>query len=382
MIKPGLTVHRLELFLAVLDHGEVRRLRAGSLTIGASTTPGTYLLPAALGRFHATYPGITLRLEISDTREIERSVAVGQLELGVIGEAPLVPGLAAEPWVTDELVLIVPRGHPFTRRRAVTAHAIAVEAYIAREEGSSTRGVAERNLARLGVTLTPAMELGSTEAIREAVAAGLGVALVSRHAVLARDRRIVAVRLADSRWTRDLLIVQRSGTPVREHDGCDRPGLRSRQHRNRCGVRASWLETHGQAGAERGQRSSHTAEVSCCGVQIRGPGVGFGHGGHGGEQFPPEIMRAPQGVRDPAPVVQSSELSQQDHPSCRHGLRFRFDTERVCDVELAEGGLVIAVQLEDTRRGAVGFGLGGAGDQPAPGPRPGRGPRAGPRGRQ
>src|SRR5438046_4072430 len=140
MTKPGLTVHRLELFLAVLDHGgvgraaqachisqpsvsehlrgleahlgvrlverhgqrvrptaaarvvepyarqalallrtaeqaagEVRGLRAGSLTIGASTTPGTYLLPAALGQFHATYPGITLRLEISDTRDIERS---------------------------------------------------------------------------------------------------------------------------------------------------------------------------------------------------------------------------------------------------------------------------------------------------------------------
>ncbi len=281
MTKPGLTVHRLELFLAVLDHGgvgraaqachisqpavsehlrgleahfgvrlverhgqrvrptaaarvvepyarqalallrtaeqaagEVRGLRAGSLTIGASTTPGTYLLPAALGRFHATYPGITLRLEISDTREIERSVAVGQLELGVIGEAPLVPGLAAEPWVKDELVLIVPRGHPFARRRSVPAPAIAAEPYIAREEGSSTRGVAERYLARVGVTLTPAMELGSTEAIREAVAAGLGVALLSRHAVLTRDRRIVAARLAGPRWTRDLLIVRRLGTPL------------------------------------------------------------------------------------------------------------------------------------------------------------------------
>src|SRR3989442_4526187 len=163
--------------------GEVRGLRAGSLTIGASTTPGTYLLPAALGRFHAAHPGITLRLEISDTPENERSVAVGQLGLGEIGEAQLVPGLAADPWVKDDLALIVPRGHPFVRPRAGAAQGIAGEPYIAREEGSSTRGVAERYLARLGVTLTPAMELGSTEAIREAVAAGLGVALVSRHAV-------------------------------------------------------------------------------------------------------------------------------------------------------------------------------------------------------
>jgi len=281
MAKPGLTLHRLELFLAVLDNGgvgraaqachisqpavsehlrgleahfgvglverhgrrvrptaaarllepyarqavgllrgaeraaaELRGLRSGALTVGASTTPGTYLLPAALGRFHAAHPTIVLSLQISDTGEIERSVAAGQVELGVIGEAPLLPGLAAERWVQDELVLIVPRGHAFARQRAVRATAIAEEPYIARAAGSSTRGVAERYLARLGVTLTPAMELGSTEAIREAVAAGLGVALVSRHAVLARDRRIVAVRLAGPRWTRDLLIVQRAGTPL------------------------------------------------------------------------------------------------------------------------------------------------------------------------
>jgi len=281
MTKPGLTLHRLELFLAVLDHGGVGRaakarnisqpavsehlhgleayfgipllerfgrgvrataaarllepyarqavgllrgaeraaadllgLRGGSLTIGASTTPGTYLLPAALGRFHAVHPGIALSLQISDTREIERWVSAGQIELAVIGEAPLVPGLEVEPWVQDELVMIVPRGHPLAGRRSVRAPAIATERYIAREKGSSTRGVAERYLAGLGVTLTPTMELGSTEAIREAVAAGLGVAIVSRHAVLARDRRTVAVQLAGPRWTRDLLIVRRAGTPL------------------------------------------------------------------------------------------------------------------------------------------------------------------------
>ena len=281
MPKPGLTLHRLELFLAVLDEGGVGRaattrnisqpavsehlqglgayfgvrllerqgrtvrptsaarllepyarqavgllrsaaraaadfsgVRTGSLTVGASTTPGTYLLPAVLGRFHTAYPNIALRLRISDTRAIERGVAAGQVELGVIGEAPLVPGLVAERWVQDELVLIVPRSHAFARQRAVRPSDIAGEAYIAREEGSSTRGVAERYLSRLRVTLTPAMELGSTEAIREAVAAGLGVALVSRHAVLVRDRRIVAVRLAGPRWTRHLLIARREGTPL------------------------------------------------------------------------------------------------------------------------------------------------------------------------
>src|SRR2546430_1451299 len=99
MSKPGLTLHRLELFLAVLD------------------------------RFHAAHPGIAVSLRISATREIESWVSAGQVEVGVIGEAPLLPGLEAERWVRDELVLIVPRGHAFARQRAVRAAAITGEPY-------------------------------------------------------------------------------------------------------------------------------------------------------------------------------------------------------------------------------------------------------------
>src|SRR2546427_1596387 len=162
MIKPGLTVPRLELFLAVLDHGGVGRaaqachisqpavsehlrgleahfgvrlverhgqrirptaaarvvepyarqalallrtaeqaagegrgLRAGSLTIGASTTPGTYLLPAVLGRFHAAHPRIAPSLRISDTREIERWVLAGGRAPGAVGRAALPHGPGA-----------------------------------------------------------------------------------------------------------------------------------------------------------------------------------------------------------------------------------------------------------------------------------------------
>src|SRR5207302_956409 len=206
MIKPGLTVHRLELFLAVLDHGGVGRAAQACHISQPAVSEHLRELEAHFG----------VRLVERHGRRARPTAAARGVEpyarqaLALLRTA----GLAAEPWVQDELVLIVPRGHAFARRRAVTARAIAGESYIAREEGSSTRGVAERYLARLGVTLTPAMELGSTEAIREAVAAGLGVALVSHHAVLARDRRIVAARLAGPRWTRDLLIVRRAGTPL------------------------------------------------------------------------------------------------------------------------------------------------------------------------
>ena len=106
-MAPGLTLHRLELFLVVLDQlgllrgaeqavADLRGLHGGSLIVGASTVPGTYLLPTALGRLHVAYPGIGLSLRIGDTREIERWDVAGQVELGVIGEAPLLPGLAAQ----------------------------------------------------------------------------------------------------------------------------------------------------------------------------------------------------------------------------------------------------------------------------------------------
>src|SRR3989449_10421369 len=224
MNKPGLTLHRLELFLAVLDSGgvgraararnlsqpavsehlggleaffgvqlferagrgvrptaaarlvepfvrqalglltsaeqaavEVRGLLAGAVAVGASTTPGTYLLPEVLGRFHTAHPQITLTLRIGDTREVEQWVAAGSVELGVIGAAPLRLGLTAEPWVKDELVAIVGRRHPLARRRTLAGAALAGQPYIAREEGSSTLAGAERALADLGVTLRPVM---------------------------------------------------------------------------------------------------------------------------------------------------------------------------------------------------------------------------------
>jgi DNA-binding transcriptional LysR family regulator len=74
--------------------------------------------------------------------------------------------------------------------------------------------VAERFFAELGLTLRPAMELGSTEAVREAVAAGLGVSVVSRHAVRHRDPRVVALRFQGRRWVRDLLVIRRQGAPL------------------------------------------------------------------------------------------------------------------------------------------------------------------------
>ncbi len=279
--KPGLTLHRLRLFLAVLDEGGVVRaavkenisqpavsehlrgleehfgvrlvervgrgvcptaaarqlepylrqvvqllqgaeqmasdlqgVRAGCLTVGASSTPGTYLLPPALGRFRACYPAVNLKLRIRNTSEVEKWVANGEVELGVVGDDDPSHGFASDPWLEDELIVLLNESHPLASRRTLPASALAAEPCIAREEGSSTRRAAERVFDEHGLTLKPAMELGSTEAIREAVAAGLGFALVSKYAATANDPRVVTARLVGVEWRRRFTLIRRAGTPL------------------------------------------------------------------------------------------------------------------------------------------------------------------------
>ncbi|MBI2206483.1 MAG: LysR family transcriptional regulator [Candidatus Rokubacteria bacterium] len=163
---------------------EVDGLARGSLLIGASTTPGVYVLPRIIGAFRRRYPGVDVTLKIGNSRTIEEAVRANDFDLGVVGGHGLAPGehcLAAG--LVDELVLIVPPDHPWARRRAIEPSRLATQPMLTREEGSATRQVAERALQRADVRFSIAMELDHPEAIKQAVMAGLGVAFVSIHAV-------------------------------------------------------------------------------------------------------------------------------------------------------------------------------------------------------
>jgi DNA-binding transcriptional LysR family regulator len=156
-----------------------------------------------------------LQLRIRNSAQVERWVASGEVELGVIGDATdLSSSFAADPWLEDELIVLVPKQHSLARRGAAILPALATEPILAREEGSSTRRATEHFLSKLGLTLNPAMELGSTEAIREAVAAGLGIALVSKYAAGQNDPRIATARLDGAGWRRRLTIIRRADTPL------------------------------------------------------------------------------------------------------------------------------------------------------------------------
>ena len=156
----------------------------GSLLIGASTSPGIYVLPRVIGAFERQHPAVSVQLRIANSKAIEDQVRASELELGVVGGHGLWPGeecLAAG--VVDRLLLIVPVDHSWKGRRAVDPARLAEQRLLTREEGSATRAVTERALQRAGVKLGRTMELGHTEAIKQAVMAGLGVAFVSAYAV-------------------------------------------------------------------------------------------------------------------------------------------------------------------------------------------------------
>lgn len=187
---------------------------SGTLRLGASTIPGAYLLPQRLEAFQAKVPGIKIMLRISGTARIVEEVLQGELELGLIGALGKDQSLICQPYCADQLVFIVAPGHPWAQRREVDVHELSGQTFILRERGSGTRMVMTQTLAEHGVEvdkLDLSAEMGSTEAVRQGVKAGLGVSMLSSLAV-AEDIRLgtlVPVALAGVTIERPFYLVHR-----------------------------------------------------------------------------------------------------------------------------------------------------------------------------
>jgi molybdate transport repressor ModE-like protein len=165
-------------------HEDLRALAAaerGTLALAASTTPGTYVLPAVLRRFADRHPGIDVDVVIGSSTWVAERVAHREVQLGVAGEIDLPEGVVAEPFLDDEIVgIAAPEDRTALRGRRAQIRTLAQRTLLVRELGSSTRGVSERYLARAGYRPAKRWELDSNEAIKRSVAAGLGVGFVSR----------------------------------------------------------------------------------------------------------------------------------------------------------------------------------------------------------
>jgi DNA-binding transcriptional LysR family regulator len=161
---------------------EMRGIQRGSLRVGASTTVGIYLLPAALGAFKKLHPGLVISLEIGSRARVQEQVLRNELDLAVVGPASKDADLAIIPFLSDELVVVAPAGHPLASRRKLTLKDLADQPFIMREASSGSRWSLEKEARKAGAKLSVAMELGSNGAIKHAVESGLGLAVISRYA--------------------------------------------------------------------------------------------------------------------------------------------------------------------------------------------------------
>jgi DNA-binding transcriptional LysR family regulator len=194
----------------------------GDLVVAGSTIPGEYVLPMLIGQFKAKYPEISITLLIGDSRQVAEWVEDTRVELAVSGAPPTSRALEARTLMRDELVVTVGAQHPWAARGTVTLADVKAEPLIVRERGSGSRAALERALAETGANLATFRivgEMGSTQAIKQAVRAGVGVSLISRRAVddECRTALLHCVGLKDLKIERSFYLVthrERTRSPL------------------------------------------------------------------------------------------------------------------------------------------------------------------------
>jgi DNA-binding transcriptional LysR family regulator len=159
---------------------------AGELSLAASSVPGEHLLPGLLSAFRQRHPHVQVRASVADSQAVLEQVEHGRAHLGLVGGKGDSAHLEHRCFACDTLALIVPARHAWARRKRVTLEQLRNQPVIVRETGSGSRWCLEHALARAGLSLHDlriALELGSNEAIKEAVLGGMGLAVLSTRAV-------------------------------------------------------------------------------------------------------------------------------------------------------------------------------------------------------
>jgi DNA-binding transcriptional LysR family regulator len=214
----GLRQEALRVLQQFLDKGQ------GELLIGGSNIPGQYLLPGILGKFKQKYPQVRVQVLIDDTRNIVEKVLAGAIEIGVVGARVEHRQISCQLLTKDELVCIQPADFPPGRKRTLDPRELLKLPFILREPGSGTRQSIEKALTKIDLNpdeLRVAAELGSGEAVRQAVKAGLGVSILSRRSV-AEDLAaglVKEIRIKKFPLFRDFYLVhqkQRTLSPLAE----------------------------------------------------------------------------------------------------------------------------------------------------------------------
>jgi DNA-binding transcriptional LysR family regulator len=173
----GLLDHfaRFEMTLA-----DMKGLKQGTLRLAVVTT-AKYFAPRLLGPFCQQYPGIEVSLKVSNRERVLERLTGNEDDLYILGQPPQELDVMAEPFLENPLVVLAPAGHPLVGKRRIPLTRLAQEPFLVRETGSGTRAATERLFDEHGLRLKVRMELGSNEAIKQAIVGGLGVSVLSHH---------------------------------------------------------------------------------------------------------------------------------------------------------------------------------------------------------
>jgi DNA-binding transcriptional LysR family regulator len=162
---------------------ELSGARRGTVKVAASTTAGIYIVPAALGGFHKENPKVKLTLDVVNRFTVQERLLNDEVDMAVMGLIEDTHDLEVAEFVPNELVVIASPNHPLAQAKQISLEELSSEVFLLREAGSGTRTDVERLLLAKGVQMHVGMELRSSGAIKQAVAADLGIAVIPLRAI-------------------------------------------------------------------------------------------------------------------------------------------------------------------------------------------------------
>lgn len=190
----------------------MKGLDKGRLKISVAST-ANYFIPALLAGFCQRHPKITVSLDVTNRETLLNQLADNEVDLVVMGQPPKDADLGYEPFLENPLVIVAPPEHPLAKKKKIPLNALTQEIFLVREPGSGTRIAMERFFSQRGVHITTGMEVGSNEAIKQSVQAGLGLGLLSRDTVEMELTlgRLVILPVSDFPIMRHWYVVHRQG---------------------------------------------------------------------------------------------------------------------------------------------------------------------------
>lgn len=183
---------------------DLKGMKQGKLKLAVITT-AKYFVPRLLGPFCKRYPGIDISLQVTNHQRLQESMASNEDELYIISQTPSQPDLTVHPFLENPLVVLAPTSHPLARKKNIPIEALNNEPFIMRESGSGTRKAVEKLFTEKDIKVKVRLELGSNEAIKQAIAGGLGISVLSQHTIISEGT------------TGEFAILDVQGFPIERH---------------------------------------------------------------------------------------------------------------------------------------------------------------------